>query len=77
MRLLRSAVLGLSHGAGAVLGRCTQRAVGLERLPQPRGIVVAAPRVGRIGLAVEVLRLFGDLDLRLRLRRQLCSDAIR
>ena len=68
--LLRSAVtgavIGLSRGTGVVLGRCAQRAVGLDRLPQPRGIIIAAPRlrIGWIGLAVEVLCLLGYLDLR-------------
>jgi hypothetical protein len=68
--LLRSAVtgavIGLSRGTGIVLGRCAQRAVGLDRLSQPRGIIIAAPRLrlGRVRLPVEFLRLLGNLDLR-------------
>jgi hypothetical protein len=56
----------MSRGTGVVIRRCAQRAVGLDRLPQPRGIVIAAPRLplGWIGLAVEVLCLLGYLDLR-------------
>lgn len=72
--LLRSAVtgavIGLSRGTGVVLGRCAQRAVGLDRLPQPRGIIIAAPRLrlGWIGLAVEFLCLLGNLDLQASVR---------
>jgi hypothetical protein len=77
MMMMLDAMVGLSYGARIILGRCGQRAVRLERLLQLRGIVVAAPRLGRVGPAVEFLSLLGDSDLGVRVKRQSCGGTTR
>ena len=68
--LMTSTVVRLSLGPGDILWGCAQRSVGLKRLLQPRRVVVAAPCLGRIGPAVEILRLFGNLDLQTLVMRR-------